>query len=173
MLLGILCIVVLFGTVVGADRNATCERMMLPTVYLSHGGGPMPLLGEPSHAGIFFLTLNRSSSTSKCSHSHPPWPIQLGIIDHFRSLAAGPLQGVKPKAILVISAHWSTSTHTVTTHPTPPMLYDYYGFPPETYKYQYTAPGSPEIAQRVKEALDEAGIQTEGDPNLSHSTDEE
>ena len=115
---------------------------MFPTLYLSHGGGPMPLLGEPSHAGI---------------------------IKHFESLGSGPLQGEKPGCILVVSAHWATDgAHRVTTNPEPPLLFDYYGFPPAAYQVRYPAPGSPRVAQRIMDLLAGAGIKAEADPDRGY-----
>jgi aromatic ring-opening dioxygenase catalytic subunit (LigB family) len=43
------------------------------------------------------------------------------------------------------------------------LYYDYGGFPPETYKLKYDAPGSPEVAAEVYEALEKAGLQPEMD----------
>ena len=68
------------------------------------------------------------------------------------SLEAIPRElGVTPKAVLCISAHWEEDQFTVQTSPNPPMLYDYGGFPDYTYRIQYPAPGSPEVAARVVE----------------------
>jgi len=59
----------------------------------------------------------------------------------------------KPKAILVISAHWESETaNTIyitsqTKHKS--LFYDYYGFPEETYELKYPCPGSPELAKKV------------------------
>ena len=65
----------------------------------------------------------------------------------------------KPKAILVISAHWEETRHTVTTSPKPTLFYDYYGFPDETYKLEWRALGALDVAQRVRVLLEEAGIE--------------
>lgn len=65
--------------------------------------------------------------------------------------------------MLVISAHWEEREFTLQTHPQPPMLYDYYGFPQHTYDVKYPAPGSPEVAKRVQELLSKAGIKTNTD----------
>jgi aromatic ring-opening dioxygenase catalytic subunit (LigB family) len=46
----------------------------------------------------------------------------------------------------------------VTSSAQPPMLYDYGGFPPETYKYQYNAPGDPALAVRIRDLLQVNGI---------------
>jgi aromatic ring-opening dioxygenase catalytic subunit (LigB family) len=66
--------------------------------------------------------------------------------------------GTRPRAIVVISGHWEEPLPTVTSRADYAMLYDYYGFPPETYRLQYPAPGSPAIAERVRAALAAAGV---------------
>ena len=64
----------------------------------------------------------------------------------------------KPKGVLVITGHWEAPGFEVSTSPKPPMDYDYHGFPEHTYRIQYNAPGSPALAQRVRELLADAGI---------------
>jgi aromatic ring-opening dioxygenase catalytic subunit (LigB family) len=71
--------------------------------------------------------------------------------------------GATPRAIVVISGHWEAPVATVTARPDYSMLYDYYGFPPETYEIEYPAPGSPAVAQRVRALLGAAGIATAED----------
>ncbi|KAH9309289.1 hypothetical protein KI387_037200, partial [Taxus chinensis] len=66
----------------------------------------------------------------------------------------------KPKAILVISAHWDTSEPIVSVVKNNSTIYDFYGFPSQLYQMQYNAPGSPDLARRVKELLLGSGIQT-------------
>ena len=65
-----------------------------------------------------------------------------------------------PKALLVISAHWEEPVPTVMSGSNPPLLFDYYGFPPESYELTWPAPGEPAVAARVRELLAAAGIQT-------------
>ncbi len=63
-----------------------------------------------------------------------------------------------PTAIVVVSAHWEERQPTVTSRLDPPLIFDYYGFPPETYALRYDVPGSPPLAHRVTELLAAAGI---------------
>jgi hypothetical protein len=51
-------------------------------------------------------------------------------------------------------AHWEEEVPTVLTSPKPTLLYDYYGFPPESYKVTYPCPGAPDVAQRVRQLLE-------------------
>lgn len=98
------------------------------------------------------------------SHGGGPWPYIPAMQDGNAALAASlvdiPKQlSRKPKAILMVSAHWETrGTFSVMTNPRPPMLYDYYGFPEHTYQIQYPAPGSPDLALRVQQLLSNAGL---------------
>ena len=107
----------------------TADR--LPTYFVSHGGGPWPWMMDQM----------------------PGWERL------HESLAALPSElGRTPRAILCVSAHWEEDRFTVQTSPNPSMLYDYGGFPDFTYRIQYPAPGSPEVAERVGELLSDAGI---------------
>lgn len=103
----------------------------LPTFFLSHGGGP--------------------------------WPYIDGVRDQY-AITEAAFKAIpqslptKPKAVLVISGHWEERVFTVSTAAQPPMVYDYHGFPEHTYQIQYTAPGSPALAIRVRELLQQVGI---------------
>jgi aromatic ring-opening dioxygenase catalytic subunit (LigB family) len=67
----------------------------------------------------------------------------------------------KPDLILVVSAHWEEHVPTLIGSKTPPLFYDYYGFPEEAYKVSYPAPGSPETALRIKDMLQKCGIESD------------
>jgi aromatic ring-opening dioxygenase catalytic subunit (LigB family) len=97
-------------------------------VYLSHGGGPLPILGDRGHTAM---------------------------VDFMKRL---PSQLRQPEAILVISAHWEERAATLQGGANPPMLYDYYGFPDEAYTVTYSAPGNPDLAARIISQLKSAGI---------------
>jgi 4,5-DOPA dioxygenase extradiol len=68
----------------------------------------------------------------------------------------------RPKAIMVISAHWLTSGVTeVTAMDKPRTIHDFQGFPAELYEMKYPAPGAPEYAGLVKETIPEIKGNTE------------
>lgn len=72
--------------------------------------------------------------------------------------------GERPRELLVISAHWEEPRPTLTSNPKPPLIYDYTGFPPQTYALRYDVPGSPGLAARARALLDVAGIAGAEDP---------
>lgn len=69
-----------------------------------------------------------------------------------------------PRAILIVSGHWETRGFALTGAAQPPLVYDYYGFPPHTYQLRYDAPGSPELAARAAALLQSAGFTAGIDP---------
>ncbi|WP_394123997.1 DODA-type extradiol aromatic ring-opening family dioxygenase [Psychrobacter nivimaris] len=64
----------------------------------------------------------------------------------------------RPKAILIISAHWQTAEFSITAGKQPDLIYDYYGFPEHTYSLAYPALGAPALAEQVSRLLTEAGV---------------
>mgnify|MGYP001157868840 FL=1 len=111
----------------------TAEADKGSVLYVSHGGGPLPLFGDPGHAKM---------------------------IDFMRGLSG---KIGKPDAILVFSAHWEESVPTILGTANPPLLYDYYGFPDEAYSLQYALPGNPELARRIHAMFSDAGIDSKID----------
>jgi aromatic ring-opening dioxygenase catalytic subunit (LigB family) len=100
-------------------------------------------------------------------HGGGPWPfVDLGgffepregraLADYLRGIVAQLPR--RPAALVVVSAHWEAKVPTVMTAERPPILYDYYGFPPESYRITWPAPGDPQLAARVRGLLGPAGI---------------
>lgn len=108
-----------------------------PVFFLSHGGGPWPWLD-----GEFRRSFDWLEASLKAIPASLPEP---------------------PKAILAVSGHWEEDEFTVSTAPAPGMVYDYSGFPEHTYHISYPAPGSPVLAERVRQLANDAGIAMQSD----------
>ena len=74
----------------------------------------------------------------------------------------------KPKAILMISAHWYSSRLQVTSGESPPMIYDFHGFPEELSQVQYPAQGSPELAEKYDHLLAPESVDDEPTRGFDH-----
>lgn len=100
------------------------------------------------------------------SHGGGPWPWIPAMRRQFVNLEASLKQMVadlpeRPRAILSISGHWEDDSFAVMAHPNPPMVYDYYGFPEETYRITYPAPGAPaDLVARTRDLIAAAGLPT-------------
>jgi aromatic ring-opening dioxygenase catalytic subunit (LigB family) len=70
----------------------------------------------------------------------------------------------RPRALLIVSGHWEEDGPLLTGAASPPLIYDYYGFPPHTYALTYPAPGAPALAARVAALLAGAGFGPQLDP---------
>jgi aromatic ring-opening dioxygenase catalytic subunit (LigB family) len=129
------------------DEANMSAKQRMPVAYLPHGGGPWP-----------FVDIG--------------WNLQdaASLADYLRALRD--LPRTSPEALLVISAHWEERVPTVMTSERPPMLYDYYGFPPASYEIQWPAPGAPALAARVQQLLAAAGIAsaTDATRGFDHGT---
>ena len=99
-------------------------------LFISHGGGPLPLLGDPGHREMVACLQEIASSITQ------------------------------PEAIVVVSAHWEETNPTITSGPNPELIYDYYNFPPESYKIQYPCPGNPALAKDIYQLLLKSGIES-------------
>ena len=96
----------------------------------SHRGGPMPLLGDPGHKEMVSCLKDIASTIPK------------------------------PKALVVVSAHWEDRLPTITSGASPSLIYDYFGFPEEAYDIRYPCLGEPSIARKIHKLLTDLGIQT-------------
>ncbi|MBC2770098.1 DODA-type extradiol aromatic ring-opening family dioxygenase [Pusillimonas minor] len=106
--------------------------MTMPVYYISHGGGPWPWMPEAAERYAILTAALQDI------------PNQLPR---------------KPKAIVMVSAHWEADGgFLIMGNPKPPMYYDYYNFPPHTYEVQYPASGSPELARQVVGLLEKADL---------------
>jgi len=83
-------------------------------------------------------------------------PMMAGLRHSLHELPATLPQ--RPRAVLMISGHWESPAFAVMSNARPPMLFDYYGFPAHTYRVNYPAPGSPELAAEVRELLAAADL---------------
>jgi len=128
-------------------RKATGSGQRMPVVYVPHGGGPWPFVD---------LGFDKAEMDELAAY-----------LRHVRTLPKTP-----PKALLVVSAHWEEAVPTVMTAARPPMLYDYYGFPPDAYQITWPAPGNPTLAARVQKLLEGAGFKTgaDGKRGYDHGT---
>jgi len=96
------------------------------------------------------------------SHGAPTFALHPGRAgDALRALGA---VLPRPRAVLVISAHWQTAGLEVTTHPRPPTLHDFAGFPEALYELHYSAPGHPQVAEQVLACLTRAGLPARANP---------
>ncbi|MEP1447700.1 MAG: class III extradiol ring-cleavage dioxygenase [Paraglaciecola sp.] len=114
------------------------QSSLMPVIYIPHGGGPMPLLGDITHKELCAFLSNVHKNITA------------------------------PKAIVIISAHWESDIATISSSPNPRMIYDYGGFPQETYEYQYPAAGQPKLAGHIASLLDDKGIGCALDPDRGY-----
>ena len=116
-----------------SDKRASASHdTRQPVLFIPHGGGP-----------CFFMDWNPADT----------WQ---GMASFLKGVAATLPQ--RPRAIVLVSAHWLEPQFSVTGHARPELIYDYYGFPPHTYELTYPAPGEPQLAEQVARLLNAEGM---------------
>ena len=97
--------------------NSKLIEQPSPVLFIPHGAGPLPLLGDKGHQAMIDFLKEVTSSLAK------------------------------PSAIVVISAHWEEDVVTISSGENPSFTDDYGGFPEEAYEIKYPAPGNPAPAE--------------------------
>lgn len=128
----------------GGATKATSSRRM-PTAFIPHGGGPWPILSLPMM----------------------PADETKALAAYMRTIAEVPGHD-RPRALVVISAHWEETKVTINTGAKPALHFDYSGFPSEAYELTWPAPGDPEVAGRVEDLLRAGGLPTATNANRGY-----
>lgn len=120
------------------NTSNQAQSALMPVIYIPHGGGPMPLLGDADHKELiaYLSQIHNNIET--------------------------------PKVILMITAHWESHNVSISSSPQPGMIYDYGGFPQETYQYQYPASGEPKVANQIADLFKAKGIKSNLDMNRGY-----
>lgn len=124
----------LFAQNYSISTSSSTMTSRQPVISIPHGCGPMPVLNDPGHAALI------KSLTTKI-----PSLLHLGTPS-------------APRAIVLVTAHWSTRQPTISNGEKHELYFDYGGFPDEAYKLKYDATGDPGVAGEVFEVLEKAGL---------------
>ena len=103
-----------------------------PVLFIPHGAGP-----------CFFMNWQPADAWDKMSE--------------FLTSISNRLPE-RPKAILIVSAHWQAQEFSITASERPELIYDYYGFPEHTYQLTYPAAGLPVLAERIGQLLTDVSL---------------
>jgi aromatic ring-opening dioxygenase catalytic subunit (LigB family) len=98
-------------------------------IYFSHGGGPLPILNDPSHDKMIQFMIDLPTIIRR------------------------------PDSIIVFSAHWEDDVVTIQSGSSPEIMYDYFGFPDAAYNLKYPCKGSSDLAKRAADLFLKSGIE--------------
>ncbi|WP_218418312.1 DODA-type extradiol aromatic ring-opening family dioxygenase [Alteromonas lipotrueae] len=118
--------------------------MSITTAYISHGGGPLPLLERGT------------DEDGKGGANHKE------MIEVLKTLSRDMR---RPDVIVVVSAHWEENNTQVTAGNKPSLIYDYYGFPERAYTLQYPAFGIPDLSASIVAGLQAQGVDATANQN--------
>lgn len=104
----------------------------MPTLFIPHGAGP-----------CFFMDWSPADTWQ---------PLAAFLRGVAQTLPA------RPRAIVLVSAHWLAPEFRLTGHARPPLIFDYSGFPAHTYELTYPAPGDPALAEQLRQRLVAGGM---------------
>jgi 4,5-DOPA dioxygenase extradiol len=119
----------------------------------------------PSNPPTSSMPSSSRTPTTFVAHGAPPLLDDAGWM---AELAAWGQSLARPKAILVVSAHWEARPVTLGATRPLPLVYDFYGFPKRFYELRYDAPGAPELAQSIEQRLGPSRVARDEARGLDH-----
>ena len=122
----------------------------MPSIPQGARAGMRPYIGRMTRTPVLFV-----------SHGAPTFALQPGRLGPLLQAAGRSLP--RPRALLVVSPHWTTRGLRVSTNPAPATVHDFGGFDPALRQIRYPAPGAPDVAARAVELLRAAGWDAQPD----------
>lgn len=141
---------ILFSSVKRYTRSQSQPAIIRVTNVMSD----LSMVSGHTRTPVYFLGIGGPNFME--NHDHPAYTKLQAIGQEITTQ-------VKPKAVVVLSAHWQAGPSRIEINiaEDTDIIYDFYGFPPHYYQYDYPNKGSPEIASRVARKLEGAGIEVD------------
>jgi 4,5-DOPA dioxygenase extradiol len=137
------------GAVGGSLLATACTR---PSAGSDGDGRAAAAPASQSSAHSTRVPTSGAMPTLFLAHGAPP---TLDDAAWMQSFAAWSRALARPRAVLMLSAHWTSAPATLGATRTVPLVYDFYGFPQKYYEVTYAAPGAPDLAERIDALLGE------------------